>query len=55
MLENKPWFDHYANVPHSLDYPCVTMYESFVFMLPTSWGLWPVIDRKMLFVNRSMK
>ena len=28
MLKNRPWFDHYANVPHSIDYPGVTMYES---------------------------
>jgi len=30
MLENKLWFDHYADIPHSLDYPCVTMYESLM-------------------------
>ena len=30
MLENKPWFAHYENVPSSLDYPCVTMYESLL-------------------------
>jgi len=28
MLKNRPWFDHYAKVPHSLDYPNVTMYEA---------------------------
>lgn len=28
MLKNRPWFDHYANVPRSIDYPGVTMYES---------------------------
>ena len=27
MLKNRPWFDHYAKVPHSLDYP-VTLYEA---------------------------
>jgi long-chain acyl-CoA synthetase len=27
-LKTRPWFDHYANVPHSLDYPSVTMYEA---------------------------
>ncbi len=28
MLKNRPWLDHYAEVPHSLDYPSVTMYEA---------------------------
>ncbi len=28
MLKNRPWFDHYSNIPHSIDYPSVTMYES---------------------------
>ena len=28
MLKNRPWFDHYANVPRSIDYPGVTMYVS---------------------------
>lgn len=27
-MKNRPWLDHYANVPHSLDYPNVTMYEA---------------------------
>ncbi|MCG8635146.1 MAG: AMP-binding protein [Desulfobacterales bacterium] len=28
MLKNRPWLDYYAEVPHSLDYPRATMYES---------------------------
>ncbi len=28
MLKNRPWLDHYAKVPHSIDYPRATMYES---------------------------
>jgi long-chain acyl-CoA synthetase len=28
MLKNRPWFDHYAKVPHSLDYPNMTLYEA---------------------------
>ncbi|MCP4723222.1 MAG: long-chain fatty acid--CoA ligase, partial [Desulfobacteraceae bacterium] len=30
MLKNRPWFDHYTNVPYSLDYPKVTMYEAIM-------------------------
>lgn len=28
MQVKRPWFDHYAKVPHSIDYPSVTMYEA---------------------------
>ncbi|MCP3944869.1 MAG: long-chain fatty acid--CoA ligase [Desulfobacteraceae bacterium] len=28
MLNYRPWFDHYADVPYSLNYPGMTMYES---------------------------
>lgn len=27
-MKTRPWFDHYAKVPHSIDYPSVTMYEA---------------------------
>ena len=30
MPFNKPWFTHYENVPPSLDYPHVTLYEAFI-------------------------
>ncbi len=30
MAENKPWLKFYGNVPHSIDYPRVTMYEALM-------------------------
>ena len=30
MYETKPWLKFYGDVPESLDYPQVTMYEALV-------------------------
>src|SRR5574344_1511490 len=30
MYEQKPWLKYYGNVPHSIDYPRVTMYEALL-------------------------
>jgi long-chain acyl-CoA synthetase len=30
MYEKKPWLKHYGSVPHSIDYPRVTMYEALL-------------------------
>ena len=30
MYEQKPWLKFYANVPHTIDYPRVTMYEALL-------------------------
>jgi hypothetical protein len=28
MYENKPWLKFYGQVPHTLDYPRISMYEA---------------------------
>ncbi|MDD9304489.1 MAG: AMP-binding protein [Desulfobacter sp.] len=30
MQTQRPWLEHYADVPHSIDYPKITMYESVI-------------------------
>ena len=30
MYEKKPWLAHYGSVPHSINYPRVTMYEALL-------------------------
>lgn len=30
MYEKKPWLKYYGDVPHSLNYPKVTMYEALM-------------------------
>jgi len=30
MEGNKPWLQYYGDVPHTIDYPEVTMYEALI-------------------------